>query len=147
MAKALAYDVSRPVDGAGRAAYYLVNMVGTNRNTNPCILSTHDELMSAVPWGRWRTVLVYLREHAGREWVRLRTFNRHRQKGCWYPSPRFFVVPMDCAFDLGMAIESASLGEKLGPVPEWYHDFEKQYDQHGTGDQPVQTPSRSRVRI
>ena len=80
-----------------------------------------------MPWGRWRSVIVYRRQHAGRIWLRLRTFNKHRTKGCWYPSPRFFVVPLDCAAGLAEAIAAGASGKRLGPEPEWYADFEKQY--------------------
>lgn len=91
------------------------------------ILETTDELVVAVPWGNWRSVLVYRRWHAGRMWVRLRTFNKHRTKGCWYPSPRFFVVPLDCAAALAKAIEAAANGEECRPEPEWYSLFQRQY--------------------
>lgn len=93
----------------------------------PSIFDTVDEFIGAVPWTQRRMVLVYLRHHGGRTFVRLRTFNRHRVKGCWYPSPRFFVVPQECAAGLAQTIESAARGEKCGPEPEWYRDFEKQY--------------------
>ena len=70
---------------------------------------------------------MYRRQHAGRIWLRLRTFNKHRTKGCWYPSPRFFVVPLDCAAGLAEAIAAGASGKQLGPEREWYADFEKQY--------------------
>jgi len=66
----------------------------------PDVPGTQDTLMATVLWGNWRAVLVYGRRHAGRTWLRLRTFNLHRTKKCWYPSPRFFVVPMENAEDL-----------------------------------------------
>ena len=97
---------------------------------SPCstpVLDTTDELVAAVPWGRWRSVLVYRRQHAGRTWVRLRTFNKHRTKGCWYPSPRYFVVPLDCAAALAQAINAAARGENQGSAPDWYRLFETQY--------------------
>lgn len=91
------------------------------------ILDTTDQLVAAVPWGRWRSVLVYRREHAGRMWVRLRTFNKHRTKGCWYPSPRFFVVPQQSALNLAQAIEAAASGDHCGETPDWVEEFERQY--------------------
>jgi len=94
------------------------------------VLDTTDQFVTAVPWGRWRSVLVYRRQHAGRTWVRLRTFNKHRTKGCWYLSPRYFVVPLDCASGLAQAINAAATGEHFGPEPDWYRDFEEQYDAH-----------------
>ncbi len=72
-------------------------------------------------------VIVYHRRHAGREYIRLRTFNRHQVKGCWYPAPRFYMVPIEHAEELGSAIIAAGRGRSPGPMPEWYADFEKQY--------------------
>ena len=93
----------------------------------PSIFDTVDEFIGAVPWTRRRMVLVYLRHHGARTFVRLRTFNRHRTKGCWYPSPRYFVVPQECARYLAKAIEAAARCERYGHEPYWYRDFEKQY--------------------
>ena len=41
----------------------------------------------------------------------LRTFNRHQIKKVWYPSPRFYMVSVDCAEELGKAIIAAARGE------------------------------------
>ena len=90
-------------------------------------LATVDEFVDAVPWGASRTVLVYRRKHGWREYVRLRTWNCHQEKGCWYPSRRFFVVPLDSAAGLAEAIAAGASGKQLGPEPEWYADFERQY--------------------
>ena len=30
------------------------------------VLGSNDTLMATVPWGNWRSVLVYRRKHAGR---------------------------------------------------------------------------------
>ncbi len=92
------------------------------------ILETVDEFIAAVPWTKNRMVLIYLRHHGGRSYVRLRTFNRHKTKGCWYPSQRFFVVPQECAKDLAKAIDAAARGERFGPEPDWYRGFEEQYN-------------------
>ena len=97
---------------------------------NP-VLGSDDTLMATVPWGNWRSVLVYQRKHAGRIWLRLRTFNKHRTKGCWYPSPRFFVIPMEYAENLAAAIQAAAMGE-IEPEPEWYTDFQRQYEKRLT---------------
>ena len=87
-----------------------------------------DTFMGAVPWTKNRMVIVYLREHAGRKYVKLRTFNRHRVKGMWYPTRRFYMVPIASARRLGETIMAAAAGEQRGPVPAWYFDFEKQYN-------------------
>ncbi len=94
------------------------------------MLDTVDTFLAAVPWTKRRTVIIYLREHGGRRYVRLRTFNRHREKGCWYPAPRFYTVPIDNAAALGKAIIAASEGRPFGPRPDWWADFEKQYREY-----------------
>ena len=91
------------------------------------VLTTVDQFVAAVPWTLRRMVLVYLRHHGARTYVRLRTFNRHKKLGCWYPSPRYFVIPQECARDLAKAIEAAASGQRFGSEPDWYRDFEKQY--------------------
>ena len=102
-------------------------MMETQTKPELSIFDTVDEFIGAVPWTRRRMVLVFLRHHGARTFVRLRTFNRHRKKGCWYPSPRYFVVPLECARSLARAIESAAAGKPFGEEPDWYRDFEKQY--------------------
>lgn len=82
------------------------------------ILETVDEFVACVPWGNWRAVTVYRRQHGGREWVRLRTWNKHRHKHVWYPSKRFFVIPMDDAENLADAIRSAATGGS-SDKPDW----------------------------
>lgn len=98
-----------------------------DQSADNSVLGTQDTLMATVPWGNWRAVLVYERRHAGRTWLRLRTFNKHRKKGCWYPSPRFFVIPMEHAENLAAAIEAAALGN-IETEPEWHPEFQKQYE-------------------
>lgn len=93
----------------------------------PAMLETVDTFLAAVPWTKRRSAIIYMREHGGRRYVRIRTFNRHRTKGCWYPTKRFYMVPLDCATDLGNAILAAAQGKPFGPQPEWWEDFEKQY--------------------
>ncbi len=38
------------------------------------------------------------------------------------------MVPIDHAEELGNVIIAASRGRSPGPMPEWYADFEKQYN-------------------
>ena len=87
-----------------------------------------DTFMAAVPWTKNRMVVVFRRERNGRQYVRCRTFNRHQTKKIWYPSPRFYMVPVDCAEELGKAIIAAARGEQYGQVPGWWYDFDKQYE-------------------
>ena len=94
----------------------------------PEVLKTVDTFLAAVPWTKRRTIIIYLREHGGRRYVRMRTFNKHRKKGCWYPTKRVYMVPLECAAELGEAIIAASKGEPFGRQPEWWTDFETQYE-------------------
>ena len=100
-----------------------------------------DTFMAAVPWTKNRMVIVYHRLHAGREYIRLRTFNRHQVKGCWYPAPRFYMVPIEHAEQLGQAIMAAGRGRSHGPMPEWYADFEKQYEARAWRDAAEDNPA------
>ncbi len=82
------------------------------------ILKTVDEFMAAVPWDEWRTVLVNRRQHGGRTYVRLRTWNNHRRLHVWYPSKRSFIIPIGNAKWLSDAIRDAAAGQ-ASPKPEW----------------------------
>ena len=82
------------------------------------IFETHDQFIAAVPWGKWRAVLVYLRQHGGRQWVRLRTWNKHRKKLVWYPTKRYFVIPIEDADSLASAIRAAARCNP-SPKPDW----------------------------
>ena len=95
----------------------------------PAVLETVDTFLGAVPWTEWRTVIIYLREHGGRRYVRLRTFNKQREKGYWYPGKRYYMVPIESAAALGKAIIAASKGRPFGDQPEWWADFEAQYQE------------------
>ena len=92
-------------------------------------LKTVDTLMAGIPWakGNNRMTLLFHRTHGWREYLRLRTFNKHNTKGVWYPSPRFFVIPMDCAEALGRAILDGVEGVQ-GTIPAWYEEFEREYE-------------------
>jgi hypothetical protein len=96
------------------------------------IFETHDQFIAAVPWGRWRAVLVYLRQHGGRQWVRLRTRNKHRKKLVWYPSKRFFVIPIENADALADAIRAA-VRCNPSPKPDWLVRRERQERKHLEG--------------
>ena len=84
------------------------------------ILKTEDTFIAAVPWGDWRRVLVFRREHGGRTYVRVRTWNRHRTKRVWYPTNRFYVIPVEEAEALAEAIKAAAQNAPLAKKPKWY---------------------------
>ena len=81
-------------------------------------LGTEDKFICAVPWSDTRTVLVHRRVHGWREYVRFRTWNRHHDKGVWYPSRRFFIIPIANASALADALFDA-LGESPSAKPDW----------------------------
>jgi len=84
------------------------------------ILMTTDTFIAAVPWGDWRQVLVFRREHGGRTYIRVRTWNRHRKKRVWYPTKRFYVIPVADAEALAEAIKAAAQNAPLAKKPNWY---------------------------
>ncbi len=114
-----ACDVTRcdRFDDVDSAAYDRL-MATTSSDLAQSILQTHDQFIAAVPWGRWRSVLVYLRQHGGRRWVRLRTWNKHRTKFVWYPTKRYFVIPIEDADSLADAIRAA-VRNNPSPKPDW----------------------------
>ena len=95
-------------------------METADRGDKPDILATVDKFIAAVPWGDHRMVLVFRRQHGGRTYVRLRTWNRHRVRGFWYPTERFFVIPAQDAEALADAIRAGAQGEQLNDKPDWY---------------------------
>ena len=84
----------------------------------PNILHTVDEFIAMVPWDDWRAVLIYRRQHGGRTYVRLRTWNQHRKKLVWYPTKRSFVIPIKNAKSLADALNAAARGDP-SPKPDW----------------------------
>ena len=99
-----------------------------NEDPKPSILDTVDEFMGCVPQGDSRAVLVYRRQHGGREYVRWRTWHKHRKLGRWYPDKRrSFIVPLADAGPLAKAILAAVQG-KQGEMPAWLAWREAQRD-------------------
>ena len=81
---------------------------------------TVDTFIGEVPVDAHRAVLVFLREHGGKRYVRWRMFHKHRQNQYWYPDKRrAFVVPVDAAVALGNAIAAAVGGQPVSTKPEW----------------------------
>ncbi len=91
--------------------------------TNTTVLDTVDHFVACVPWGRWRAVTIYRRIHAGREFARLRTWNFHRTKHVWYPTNRYFVIPVDCVSELAGALLAVANGQ-VGEKPDWLAERE-----------------------
>ena len=101
-------------------------MIGNDLSTGPSILETVDEFIAAVTWDDHRTVTVHRRRHGGRTYVRLRTWNCHLVLGVWYPSPRYFVIPLEHAEELARAILSAARWEPQ-PKPNWLIEHELEF--------------------
>jgi hypothetical protein len=81
---------------------------------------TVDTFIAEVPIDTHRSILVYHREHGGRQYIRWRVFHRHRKHGNWYPDKRrAFVVPLGAAKALGHAIQLATAGQPVTAKPQW----------------------------
>ena len=93
-------------------------MAGATHIHSASIFQTIDEFMAAVPWDEWRTVLVYHRVHGGRAYIRIRTWNRHREKEVWYPTDRSFIIPVGNAEALATALRAAAR-QRATPKPDW----------------------------
>ncbi|MGH7176763.1 MAG: hypothetical protein ACREJC_05225 [Tepidisphaeraceae bacterium] len=79
-----------------------------------------DTFIAEVPIDEHRVILVYLRRHGGRDFVRWRVFHRHRKFGNWYPDKRrAFVVPLGIAAALADAIAKAETGRQATKQPAW----------------------------
>ncbi len=89
--------------------------------------SGDGKFIACVPWGEWVAVLVHRAEHHRLPYIRLRRWNRHRTKGHWYPTRRYFVVHADYADDLADALHAAARGEVLSDEPEWMETFRQSY--------------------
>jgi hypothetical protein len=75
--------------------------------------------------GTWCSVIVELSEHAGRKYIHLRRFNKHRTKLVWYPTQRFFTIPVENAPALAEALCCAAAGSE-GKKPDWLIEREKE---------------------
>ena len=81
---------------------------------------TVDTFIAEVPIDPHRSILVYLRQHGGRQYVRRRIFHRHRKDAHWYPDKRrAFVVLPGSAAALGEAIIAAVSGQPVTSKPGW----------------------------
>ena len=76
-----------------------------------------------------RTAIICLRAYGKHRYVQIRTYNRQKTEGFWYPTKRSYTVPLDHAEELGKAIIAASKREMFGCRPDWWTEFERQYAQ------------------
>ena len=93
---------------------------------------TEDDFVCAVPWGDNRMVLVHRRSHGWRDYIRFRTWNRHRTLHKWYPSRRYFVIPHENAIALADALYAAVNGEESAK-PDWLVAREEAEDEQLEG--------------
>ena len=89
------------------------------------IWQTVDTYIDCVEWGENRAVLVHHREHGGRDFVRFRAWNKHKDLGVWYPTRRGFIVPVGNAERLAAALKAGADGVK-GSKPEWFLAWERE---------------------
>jgi hypothetical protein len=81
---------------------------------------TEDTFIAEVAIDEHRVILVYLRQHGGRSYVRWRVFHQHRKSKGWYPDRRrAFVVPVGVAGALAEAIANAPTGHQRSAKPHW----------------------------
>ena len=92
------------------------------------VLETIDTFIATVPVSDHRMILVYRRQHGGREFVRWRYWHHHRTRGCWYPDKyRSFVIPIEQAHGLAEALLQAEAG-RSSPMPNWLAEVERRRD-------------------
>ena len=85
------------------------------------ILKTTDVFIDCVDWDHEnRALIVHRRSHGGREFVRVRIWNRHQTSRYWYPSRKAFVVPVSQVESLIKALGAAADGKTRGDKPYWF---------------------------
>ena len=85
------------------------------------ILKTTDKFIACVEWDHPnRALIVHRRSHGGREFVRVRIWNRHLKSRFWYPSRKAFVVPVSQVKSLIEALRAAAAGKTRGGKPTWF---------------------------
>ena len=92
------------------------------------IWQTVDTFIDCVPSGKNKAVLVHHRQHGGRTYVRFRTWNRHQEKGVWYPTRRGFIVPVGNAEPLADALRAGADGVE-GSKPDWFLAWEREEEE------------------
>ncbi|UCC31058.1 MAG: hypothetical protein JSU86_02040 [Phycisphaerales bacterium] len=85
------------------------------------------EFVTCVPWGRWVAILVHRARHQGHKYVRIRRWNKHRKKLCWYPTTRGFTLPAEHCEDLARALVTAAGGTPPTNPPTWLREFHEAY--------------------
>ena len=95
------------------------------RGKNDSDSCVHERFIAAVPWGVGRSVVVIHRKYRGQDYVRFRTWNRHRSQSVWYPSKRFYVIPAHVADALAGALLAAASGKGQQNKPAWYRAWKR----------------------
>lgn len=96
----------------------------TNHNGLVVPFPTDDTFVDTIPLSEHRAIVVTRRALARGTYASFRTWNRHREKFCWYPTKRGFVLPIQSAEPLATALLIASQGA-IGQKPEWLLAFEE----------------------
>lgn len=82
------------------------------------LTETVDEFVHAMPIGRRRTIVVHRRYHGGRVYLRMRTWNKHQKSGHWYPTKRYFVLPLQYGQYFHLVLRAATEGYGFSK-PKW----------------------------
>lgn len=102
-----------------------LNGGGVRGNAAADVTLTVDTFIAEVPIEASRSILVYLRRHGGREYVRWRVFHKHAKGGNWYPDRRrAFVIPLAIAKALGDAMAAAGTGRAATAKPAWLEQID-----------------------
>ena len=99
---------------AVRSSYMEVKFNGTHLHSN----------RGPDAHGLWKSCVVCGR----RFYVRFRVWNRHQKKGCWYPTKRGFIIPLQRAEALADSLLDAVNGrtsEKPGWLLGWEEEEER----------------------
>ena len=89
-------------------------------------MGDRERFIAEVPWDEHRRVLVFRRRYGGVEYVRLRTWNTHRESGKIYPTDRSYIIPAEHAEQLAEAIRAGALNDPLQDLPAWYVERDDQ---------------------
>src|SRR4051794_20646818 len=90
---------------------------------------TDDRFVGEIVLHPDKVILVFLRKHGGREFVRWRIFHRHRLSRRWYADKRrHFCIPVAAARALARAIAAGPHGKPITDKPGWVVEMDEHYE-------------------
>ena len=90
----------------------------------------NERFITSIPWSDSRAIVVKLRDFEGGTFLQLRTWNRHRKSGDWYPSRRQVQMPLAIADGLVEGVQQAMMDDR-SEKPTWLSEAEDRYDKLG----------------